>query len=152
MIENLPTLVTVARLDADGLYVIESWMEDGRGASMQPAKLSGVTADVLDDRLAVLQFGTAGLVEEMRAITGTPEPMIVATIEVKQTAAMALETPVWAMEIQVFGRGVVWRMEQYIASNEAQAVGVARGWLMVFRRSHGLPGSIPMATTEAAAA
>jgi hypothetical protein len=152
MIKYLPTLITVARRDDDGLYVIESWMEDGRGTSMQPAKLSGVTTDVLADRLEVLVYGEAGLVAEMRAITGTPEPKIVATIEVQQTDAMALEAPVWALQVQVFGRGRTWFMQQYIASTETEAVGVARGWLMVFRRSHGMPGAIPMATNEAAAA
>lgn len=151
MIEHLPTLVTVARLDGDGLYVIESKMEDGRGATMQPAKLTGVTADMFDDRLEVLVFGKAGLVEEMRVITSTPEPRIIATIGVRQTGAMALGAPVWAIQIQVRGSGAVWLMEQYVASMEAEAVGVARGWLMVFRRSDGLPGAIPMATNEAAA-
>lgn len=151
MIESLPTLVTVARLDGDGLYTVESFMDAPKG-TMQPAELTRIPPKQLAERVEVLVYGEIGLIQEMRVITSTPEPRIVAGVEVLQTEARALGAPVWMIDIAIFGSGEVWRMKQHVAASEVAAVAVARGWLAVYRHTGGAPGLIPMTPRDAAAA
>lgn len=151
MIESLPTVITIARRDSDGLYTIESVMEAPKG-SMQPARLVRVVPSDVGERISVLVYGEIGLVEEMRVLTSTPEPRIVAGVEVVQLNMEVHGAPVWMLDLAIFGAGEVWRMKQHVAASEALAVTVARGWLEFYRRTSGVPGLIPMATNNAAAA